>query len=73
MLYSIVPRPTRPGRWKESVWMQLDLGFHERPEARVWERLDNQQRVAAVQALTRLILKASKNNAKEDNGNAGHE
>jgi len=53
--------------------MQLDLGFHERPEARVWERLDNQQRVAAVQALTRLILKASKNNAKEDNGNAGHE
>ena len=52
--------------------MQLDLGFHDRPEARVWERLDDEQRVAALQALTRLMIKAAKTNAKEESGNAGH-
>ena len=73
MLYSTVPRPARPGRQKVSTWMQLDLGFHDRPEASLWERLESEQRVVILQALTRLMIKVTKKNVKEENADAGHE
>lgn len=53
--------------------MQLDLGFHDRPEASVWERLDNEGKTAVLQALTRLMIKAAKKNILEESDNARHE
>jgi hypothetical protein len=43
MLYFTVLRRNQPGRWKARAWMQLDLGFHDREEASVWEQLDGEQ------------------------------
>lgn len=53
--------------------MQLDLGFHNREEASVWEQLDSEQRAAALQALTRLIVKMARTDRKQENDNDGHQ
>lgn len=53
--------------------MQLDLGFHNREEASVWEQLDSEQRAAALQALARLMIKAARTDRKQEHGNAGHQ
>ena len=73
MLYFTVPRRSSPGRWKVSAWMQLYLGFQDIPEASVWERLDDDRRVAVVQALSRLTVKITKREPTEEDCNAGHE
>ena len=53
--------------------MQLDLGFHNHEEASVWEQLDSEQRAAALQALTRLMIKVVRTNLKQEHDNAGHQ
>ena len=73
MLYFTVPRRSSPSRWKVSPWMQLYLCFQEILEASVWERLDDAQRVALVQALSRLMVKTTKREPTKENRNAGHE
>lgn len=73
MLYFTVRRRRTPVRWKVSAWMQLYLGFREIPEASVWERLDADQQAALIQALSRLIVKMSKQEPKRENHNDGHQ
>ena len=53
--------------------MQLDLGFHNREEASVWEQRDGEQRAAAMQTLTRLMIRAARTDPKQENVNAGHQ
>ena len=53
--------------------MQLDLGFLDRPEANVWDALDNEQRAVVLRALVRLMIKADKKNPQEENDNAGQQ
>jgi predicted Fe-S protein YdhL (DUF1289 family) len=53
--------------------MQLYLGFRGIPEANVWERLDDGQRAAVIQALSRLMVKIINPAPKEENRNDGHE
>lgn len=73
MLYSIVPRLMRPARWKASAWMQLELDFQDHAEEHVWKQLKNEQRAAARDALMRLMIKAAKNNQREEADHGGHE
>jgi len=73
MLYCTVPRRNQPGRWKERTWMQLDLGFHSREQASVWEQLDSQQRAAALQTLIHLMVKVARADLKQEHDNAGHQ
>jgi len=53
--------------------MQLDLGFHSREEASVWEQLDSEQRAAALQTLIRLMVKVARTELKQEHDNAGHQ
>ena len=54
--------------------MQLYLGFRDiLPEASVWERLDADQRAVVIQALSRLMVKITKQEPREENRNAGRE
>ncbi len=52
--------------------MQLNLAFLElpSPSASVWEAFDEEQRVAALHVLARLIAQAAQNDPDaEENGN----
>ncbi len=53
--------------------MQLDLGFHNREEASVWEQLDDEQRAATLQTLTRLMVKLARTDLKQERDNAGQQ
>lgn len=53
--------------------MQLDLGFHNREEASVWEQLDDEQRAATLQTLTRLMVKLARTDLKQGRDNAGQQ
>ena len=48
--------------------MQLNLAFLElpSPSAIVWEALDEEQRVAALDVLTKLIAQAAQNKLSEE-------
>ena len=51
--------------------MQLSLNFPQtppRPEAAVWERLDDRQRQAVVHRLARLLVKAALASAHREPG-----
>ena len=51
--------------------MQLSLNFLQtppRPEAAVWERLDDQQRQVVVNRLARLLVKAALTGAHREPG-----
>ena len=51
--------------------MQLSLNLPQtppRPEAAVWERLDDQQRQVVVHRLARLLVKAALANARREPG-----
>ena len=53
--------------------MQLYLGFRDIPVASVWEKLDAGQRAAVIETLSRLIVRMTTQEPKEENRNAGHE
>jgi hypothetical protein len=51
--------------------VQLSLNFLQsppRPEAAVWERLDDQQRQVVVHRLARLLIKAALATARREPG-----
>jgi predicted Fe-S protein YdhL (DUF1289 family) len=51
--------------------VQLSLNFPQtppRPEAAVWERLDDRQRQAVVHRLARLLVKAALASARREPG-----
>jgi predicted Fe-S protein YdhL (DUF1289 family) len=51
--------------------VQLSLNFPQtssRPEAAVWERLDDQQRQVVVNRLARLLVKAALTSARREPG-----
>jgi predicted Fe-S protein YdhL (DUF1289 family) len=51
--------------------VQLSLNFLQtppRPEAAVWERLDDQQRQVVVNRLARLLVKAALASARREPG-----
>jgi predicted Fe-S protein YdhL (DUF1289 family) len=51
--------------------VQLSLNFLQtppRPEAAVWERLDDRQRQAVVHRLARLLVKAALASARREPG-----
>jgi hypothetical protein len=51
--------------------VQLSLNFPQtpsRPEAAVWERLDDRQRQVVVNRLARLLIKAALTSARREPG-----